>query len=106
MCSLSCELLVSLVAVLECEVVEEEGAGLNEEEVELAGDGSTEEGESMQRAESSDVVELLRLGLRARIQGCSRHWKADRRFLRRKEEHRTVKPILTLLQLTLLLHCI
>ena len=70
----------SLVVVFECEVVEE-GAGLKEEEVELAGEGSTEEGESMQRAESSDVVELFRLALRAFIQGCSRHLAADIRLL-------------------------
>ena len=57
----------------DCEVVEEEGAGLKDEEVELAGEGSTEEGESMQRAESREVVELFRLVLRAFIQGCSRH---------------------------------
>ena len=60
---------VLLVAVVECEVVEEEGAGLKEEEVELAGEGSTEEGESMQSAESREVVDVLRLGLRAFIQG-------------------------------------
>ena len=59
----------------------EEGAGLNEEEVELAGDGSTEEGESMQRAESNEEVELLRLVLCAFIQGCSRHLEALMRFL-------------------------
>ena len=46
----------------------EEGAGLKEEEVELGGEGSTELGESMQRAESSDVVELFRLALRPLIQ--------------------------------------
>ncbi len=62
-------------------VVEEEGAGLKEEEVELAGEGSTDEGESMQRAESRDVVELLRFVLRVFIQACSRHCWADMRFL-------------------------
>lgn len=69
------------MAVFECEVVEA-GAGLNEEEVELAGEGSTEEGESMQRAESRDVVEMLRLDLWLLIQGCSRHFNADMRFLK------------------------
>ena len=70
--------------MLECEVVEAEGAGLKDEEVELAGDGSTDEGESptlLQRAESSEVVELLRYCFRAFIHGCSRHWTADMRFL-------------------------
>ena len=59
----------------------EEGAGLNEEEVELAGDGSTEEGESIQRAESNEEVELLRLAFLAFIHGCSRHRTADIRLL-------------------------
>ena len=74
------------MAVFEWEVVEEEGAGLKEEEVELAGEGSTEEGESMQSAESKEVVELLRFCLRAFIQGCSRDCRADMRFLGGGEE--------------------
>lgn len=60
----------------------EGGAGLKEEEVELAGDGSTEEGESIQRAESNEDVELLRLFFRDFIHACSRHFAADIRFLR------------------------
>ncbi len=59
----------------------EEGAGLNEEEVELAGEGSTDDGESIQRAESSEDVELFKLFLRAFIHACSRHFAADMRFL-------------------------
>ena len=47
----------------------EGGAGLKDEEVELAGDASTEDGESMQRAESKEEVELLRLFLRIFIHG-------------------------------------
>ena len=70
-----------MVVEEECEVVEEEGAGLKEEEVELAGEGSTEEGESMQSAESREVVELFRLVFLAFIHGCSRHCWADIRFL-------------------------
>ena len=54
----------------------EEGAGLKEEEFELTGEGSMEEAESMHRAESSELVELLRLALRAFIHGCSRHLAA------------------------------
>ena len=51
----SCHLLV---AVLGRDVVE--GAGLKEEDVELTGDASTEDGESIQSAESKEDVELLR----------------------------------------------
>ncbi len=75
-----------MVVEAECEVVEDEGAGLKEEEVELAGEGSTEEGESMQSAESRDVVELLRLVFRDFIHGCSRHCWADMRFLDNRKE--------------------
>lgn len=60
-----------------------EGAGLNDEEAELTGDGSMEEAESMQRAESREEVELLRLvDLRPFIQACSIHCTAVIRFLR------------------------
>lgn len=50
----------------------EEGAGLNDEEAELTGDGSTEEAESMQRAESKELIEPSRLldWTCAFIQGC------------------------------------
>lgn len=58
------------------------GAGLKDEEVELTGDASTDEGESMQSAESKEEVELLRLFLRNFIHGCSRHFAAVIRFLR------------------------
>ena len=60
----------------------DEGAGLKEEEVELAGDGSTEDGESMQSAESREEVELLRLFFRAFIHTWSRHFAAVMRFLK------------------------
>jgi len=62
--------------------VEDEGAGLKDEEVELAGEGSTEEGESKQRAESSEEVELLRVFLRPFIHECSKHLDAVIRFLK------------------------
>lgn len=39
----------------------EEGAGLNDEEAELTGDGSTEEAESIQRAESKELMDPSRL---------------------------------------------
>ena len=39
----------------------EEGAGLNEEEVELTGDGSTDDAESMHRAESRELMEPSKL---------------------------------------------
>ena len=75
--SSGCEKLLEVVETVELvERVVVEGAGLNEEEAELTGDGSMEEAESMQRAESSDEVELLRLVevvLRAFIQECSIH---------------------------------
>ena len=64
-----------------------EGAGLNEEEAELTGDGSMEDAESIQRAESSDEVELFRLvDLRAFIQACSMHATAVILFLERVKE--------------------
>ena len=75
--SSGCERLLEVVETVELvERVVVEGAGLNEEEAELTGDGSIEEAESMQRAESSDEVELLRLVevvLRAFIQEWSIH---------------------------------
>ena len=75
--SSGCERLVEVVETVELvERVVVEGAGLKEEEAELTGDGSMEEAESIQRAESSDEVELLRLVevvLRAFIQECSIH---------------------------------
>lgn len=59
------------------------GAGLNEEEAELMGEGSREEAvDSMQRAESMELVELLRvLALRFASHGCWRHFAAVSRFL-------------------------
>lgn len=75
--SSGCERLLEVVETVELvERVVVEGAGLKEEEAELTGDGSMEEAESMQRAESSDEVELLRLVevvLRAFIQEWSIH---------------------------------
>ena len=60
------------------------GAGLKEEEAELMGEGSREDVvDSMQRAESMELVELLSvLALRAAIQGCWRHFAAVSRFLK------------------------
>ena len=77
-------LLEEVETVEPVERVVMEGAGLNEEEAELTGDGSMEEAESMQRAESSDEVELFRLVccLRAFIQACSMHCAAVIRFLK------------------------
>ena len=66
-----------------------QGAGLNEEEAELTGEGSIEEAESMQRAESRELIEPSRLlvvvveeeEMWALIQGCWRHSSAVRRLL-------------------------
>ena len=73
-----------------------EGAGLKEEEAELTGEGSMDEAESMQRAESRELIEPSRLLLLlvvvhgvvvvsdwtcAFIHGCWRHFAAVRRFL-------------------------
>lgn len=83
--SSGCERLLEVVETVELvERVVVEGAGLKEEEAELTGDGSMEEAESMQRAESSDEVELLRLVevvLRAFIQEWSIQCTAVIRFL-------------------------
>lgn len=68
-----------------------EGAGLNDEEAELTGDGSIEEAESMQRAESMELIEPSRLlavlpdWVCALIQGCCRHSSAVSRWLRREQ---------------------
>ena len=64
-----------------------EGAGLNDEEAELTGDGSMEEAESMQRAESRELMDPSRLlvvplVLCAFIHGCCRHTCAVSRLLR------------------------
>ena len=66
-----------------------EGAGLNEEEAELTGEGSMEEAESMQRAESRELIDPSRFPVFgvvdccawAFIQGCFRHTSAVSRLL-------------------------
>ena len=66
-----------------------EGAGLNEEEAELTGEGSMEEAESMQRAESRELIDPSRFPVFgvvdccawALIQGCFRHTSAVSRLL-------------------------
>lgn len=52
--------LVVIVPILPLWLVAE-GAGLNDEEAELTGDGSMEEAESIQRAESKELMEPSRL---------------------------------------------
>ena len=77
--SSGCERDALLVDAVDLEAVD--GGGPKEEEVELMGERS-EEGESMQRAESSDEVELFKLlDLRAFIHGCCIHISAVIRLL-------------------------
>ena len=71
-----------------------EGAGLNEEEAELTGDGSMEEAESIQRAESSELMDPSRLLVLLAVvddtwaftHGCWRHCSAVSRLLRGERE--------------------
>ena len=77
--SSGCERDALLVDAVDLEAVD--GGGPKEEEVELMGERS-EEGESIQRAESRDEVELFKLlDLRAFIHGCCIHFSAVIRLL-------------------------
>ena len=58
---LAAVVVVAVVELLPPMRLVAEGAGLNDEEAELTGDGSMEEAESMQRAESRELMDPSRL---------------------------------------------
>ena len=83
------EVVVVVVAALPPLRLVADGAGLNDEEAELTGDGSMEEAESMQRAESRELIEPSRLLVVVLVwrcaltQGCWRHISAVSLLLNR-----------------------